>query len=628
MGLLLGLLKRPDEEQRGAVVAGLAWLARAVGGAGVECEVLPHVWGQVEHRRAERRLLVAEAVGCLAPHTPAALRDSLLLSVLLQLLQGERDAHVRDAVLTSLALLTAFLRDTDKLPLLADAALSCLAAPTPPTTTPTPAAHHAAPSPALLLLLGALGAWATEAGRLPIVLDALLALLEGQAGGGEQGGTDVACTVHALAALLPHVLAALLASVPPGTDTPRDDTDPTTPPLDTLPPCAAVAGLQELWGGPGSAGAALVQLHAVLAREWLPPWPLLQYVRGTLLPRLVGAVSGLQAWPGPALDAFLALFRQLPRCLGAALTTNTLTPLFLARLDGADPEAVRSGHTGLTGPVSVVYVGAVLADGGVGGAAGAPSEVEGFLARQVSIVAQCGAPLDAPLLSVALLVAAPRHTEAVVGALWGAVVHRAPAVRCAAAALWGAAVGAVPDAALRARVVPALVTLAADQHVAVKAATLTPLATALTATNQPEVVDKVWLQLESLADDSSLSEQKEFQLSLAHTCTHLAHTAHPALIQQFLLPRMCRVVMGGGASVGEDVGAALLEAYSALTCCLLPDHVIAHLVLPPLMQLQKWLGGASFGYMETLTDLVREYSLRTQTNTATAPERQQTTQRR
>ncbi|XP_045105969.1 uncharacterized protein LOC123501274 [Portunus trituberculatus] len=78
---------------------------------------------------------------------------------------------------------------------------------------------------------------------------------------------------------------------------------------------------------------------------------------------------------------------------------------------------------------------------------------------------------------------------------------------------------------------------------------------------------------------------------------------------------------GSGGRGGEEVGAALLEAYSALTCCLLPDHVIAHLVLPPLLQLQKWLGGASFDYMETLTDLVKEYSLRTQTAATNPPER-------
>ncbi|XP_063852469.1 RAB11-binding protein RELCH homolog isoform X3 [Scylla paramamosain] len=224
--------------------------------------------------------------------------------------------------------------------------------------------------------------------------------------------------------------------------------------------------------------------------------------------------------------------------------------------------------------------------------------------------------------------AVPRHTEAVLGALWGAVVHRAPAVRAAAATLWGAAVGGVPDAALGARLVPALVTLASDQDVRVKAATLTPLATTLTATTAPEVVDKVWLQLETLADDSSVCDQKEFQLALAHTCTHLAHTAHPRLIHQFLLPRMCHIATGGGPGssggpgVGEEVGAALLEAYSALTCCLLPDHVIAHLVLPPLMQLQKWLGGSSFNHMETITDLIREYSLRTESAAAAVPERQ------
>ncbi|XP_063615631.1 uncharacterized protein LOC134788730 [Penaeus indicus] len=58
----------------------------------------------------------------------------------------------------------------------------------------------------------------------------------------------------------------------------------------------------------------------------------------------------------------------------------------------------------------------------------------------------------------------------------------------------------------------------------------------------------------------------------------------------------------------------VLDVYSVLTCCQLPDHVIAHFVLPPLHQLQKTLGCLTFEHMETITDLIREYDLRGQSS--------------
>ena len=42
------------------------------------------------------------------------------------------------------------------------------------------------------------------------------------------------------------------------------------------------------------------------------------------------------------------------------------------------------------------------------------------------------------------------------------------------------------------------------------------------------------------------------------------------------------VGVGGGG--GSALGVALLEAYSALTCCHPPEHVIAHFILPPFLQ--------------------------------------------
>lgn len=82
-------------------------------------------WGraQVGHRHAERRVLVAEAVGDLAPLVAPEMRGSLLLSILQQLACDE-DSAVRLATTCRLATLLPHLPDSDKFPLVPPSSLS------------------------------------------------------------------------------------------------------------------------------------------------------------------------------------------------------------------------------------------------------------------------------------------------------------------------------------------------------------------------------------------------------------------------------------------------------------------------------------------------------------------------
>ena len=46
--------------------------AKMCGSMRVESELLPQMWEQITHKYYERRLLVAEACGVLAPYTPVS----------------------------------------------------------------------------------------------------------------------------------------------------------------------------------------------------------------------------------------------------------------------------------------------------------------------------------------------------------------------------------------------------------------------------------------------------------------------------------------------------------------------------------------------------------------------------
>ncbi|DBA87750.1 hypothetical protein WJX77_004203 [Trebouxia sp. C0004] len=110
---LFNLVKKPNTAQRRLIADSCADLAARIGPSRTAEELLPQCWEQVNHRHAERRALVAEACGALAPYVASEMRPSLILSILQQM-STDADAIVRRAVVHSLTHLLPLLTDLDK----------------------------------------------------------------------------------------------------------------------------------------------------------------------------------------------------------------------------------------------------------------------------------------------------------------------------------------------------------------------------------------------------------------------------------------------------------------------------------------------------------------------------------
>ncbi|DBB17843.1 hypothetical protein WJX82_008236 [Trebouxia sp. C0006] len=110
---LFNLVKKPNTAQRRLIADSCADLAARIGPSRTAEELLPQCWEQVNHRHAERRALVAEACGALAPYVASEMRPSLILSILQQM-STDTDAIVRRAVVHSLTHLLPLLPDLDK----------------------------------------------------------------------------------------------------------------------------------------------------------------------------------------------------------------------------------------------------------------------------------------------------------------------------------------------------------------------------------------------------------------------------------------------------------------------------------------------------------------------------------
>ncbi|KAI3785242.1 hypothetical protein L1987_44357 [Smallanthus sonchifolius] len=110
---LFNLIKRPDEQQRRIIMDACVTLAKNVGEMRTETELLPQCWEQISHMYEERRLLVAQSCGELAEFVRPEIRDSLILSIVQQLIEDSAIV-VREAAARNLALLLPLFPNTDK----------------------------------------------------------------------------------------------------------------------------------------------------------------------------------------------------------------------------------------------------------------------------------------------------------------------------------------------------------------------------------------------------------------------------------------------------------------------------------------------------------------------------------
>ncbi|KAK9038943.1 hypothetical protein V6N11_023784 [Hibiscus sabdariffa] len=110
---LFNLIKRPDEQQRRIIMDACVSLSKNVGEMRTETELLPQCWEQINHLYEERRLLVAQSCGELAEFVRPEIRDSLILSIVQQLVEDPATV-VREAAAHNLALLLPLFPHMDK----------------------------------------------------------------------------------------------------------------------------------------------------------------------------------------------------------------------------------------------------------------------------------------------------------------------------------------------------------------------------------------------------------------------------------------------------------------------------------------------------------------------------------
>ncbi|XP_051970060.1 RAB11-binding protein RELCH homolog isoform X1 [Xyrauchen texanus] len=602
--ILFNLIKRPDDEQRQMILTGCVAFARHVGPTRVEAELLPQCWEQINHKYPERRLLVAEACGALAPYLPKEIRSSLVLSMLQQMLADDKADMVREAVVKSLGFIMCYIDDPDKYSQGFELMLLSLGDPSERVVSAT---HQ--------VFIPAFAAWCTELGNLQSqLIPSLLTRIEKLLKQGEYGLDEHKLHMYlsALQSLIPSLFAVLLQNAP---FTSRAKLQCDIPPIEVTRFPRPASPLQDVATIVGSREqlAILLQLYDhQIQHEGTTGWDSLLWVVNQFLPQLIEIVGRINVTSSTCVHEFSRYFWRFCRTFGKIFTNTKVKPQFqeILRLSEENVDAT-AGNGILTKATVPIYATGVLT---------CYSQDEdrkllvGFLEDVMTTLSLSHAPLDSLKASFVELGANPVYHELLLTVLWYGVVHTSALVRCTAAHMFELLVKGVNETLVAQRVVPALITLSSDPEISVRISTIPAFGTIMETVTQKELLERVKMQLASFLEDPQYQDQHSLHMEIIKTFGRVGPNAEPRFRDEFVLPHLHKLALCNNQQTVEskriDIATQLFEAYSALSCCFISEELMVHHFLPGLRCLRTDMEQLSPEHEVILSSMIKECEIK------------------
>ncbi|KAJ9580267.1 hypothetical protein L9F63_004080, partial [Diploptera punctata] len=584
-------------------------IARCSGLSLVENEILPQCWEQISHKHVERRLLVAESCSALAPYVSSTIRNSLMLSMLQQMLE-DKDDSVRDAVVRSLALIVTFMDDKDKYFQCQELSMATLDDMSPNVV-----------GSSIRILIPVLAKWALDLGRLQShLLSQLLQRLktlikkaspaESPVSLSHRKNTNneqkAAWLVTVLQTLVPYIVMSVAA-----VDTIINRISSNTPIVERQEFSVLGHGLTNpsvFYEGEYDVGLILGSFESYVSQEWYEDWPELEWICNTLLPELVDILKDIELSQELIVSSFIKLLKFFCSCFGNSFTRLKVQPLFVKKLQHLEQRLMDVGQ-GTNWPsltiVPLYLLGVIssMQDDE------ANEELCVQLKRFLCALPVCGAALDCLVMSLQGLCKEVSYQECVLNALWEGVVHPRPIVRSAAASLFAVIVGNMPHQLVATRIAPALVTLASDSDMSVRTATIPAFGTLITNTAIKEVHDKTYMQLQSFLSDQHTRENHPMLLQLVATMGQLINACEAWFREEIILPQLAGIALYALQLTNQtrkiDLAIALVEAFSSAVYCNLSKQTISSALLPGLRYLEQISGQSLPSHHDTVQAMIK-----------------------
>ncbi|KAA8530598.1 hypothetical protein F0562_005307 [Nyssa sinensis] len=590
---LFNLIKRPDEEQRHIIMDACVSLAKCVGEMRTETELLPQCWEQINHMYEERRLLVAQSCGELAEFVRPEIRDSLILSIVQQLIEDSATV-VREAAAHNLALLLPLFPNMDKYFKVEEMMFQLVCDPSGVVVETT-----------IKELVPALINWGSKLDHiLRVSLSHMLVSaqrcppLSGVEGSveshlrvlGERERWNVDVLLRLLVELLPFVHQKAIETCP-------------------FPSISESAGLLF--------STSLFELYAGGHVEW----PAFEWLHVDCFPDLIQLATLLPQKEDNLRNRITKFLLAVSERFGDYYLTHIMLPVFLVAIgDNADltffPSSCQSRIKGLRPKTAVaerlatLCVLPLLLAGVLGGPSKHQELTEYLRNLLVQSTVQEGQPAkrnDEIVNSVRFLCTFEEHHTMIFNIFWEMVVSSNVNMKISAANLLKVIVPYVDAKVASTHVLPALVTLGSDQNLNVKYASIDAFGAVAQHFKNDMIVDKIRVQMDAFLEDGSheatIAVVRALVVAVPHTTDRLRDYLLSKIFQLTTTPLPSSDMMRR-----RDRANAFCESIRALDATDLPATSVRDFLLPAIQNLLKDPDALDPAHKEALEIIMKERS--------------------
>uniref|UniRef100_A0A7N0UGV9 HEAT repeat-containing protein n=1 Tax=Kalanchoe fedtschenkoi TaxID=63787 RepID=A0A7N0UGV9_KALFE len=589
---LFNLIKRPDEQQRRIIMDACVTLAKNVGEMRTETELLPQCWEQINHMYEERRLLVAQSCGQLAEYVRPEIRDSLILSIVQQLLEDSATV-VREAAAHNLALLLPLFPNTDKYFKVEELMFQLVCDPSGLVVETT-----------LKELLPAVVTWGD---KLDHVLRVVLSHILGSAqrcpplsgvensieshlrvlGERERWNMDVLLRV--LTDLLPLVHQKAINTCPFNSTDSKE--------------IMFSISLLELYARGNAEWPAFEWLHMDCFPDLIQLACLLPQKEDSLRTRITKFLLAVTEYFG---DVYLSNI-MLPVFLiavGDDAELNLVPPHMRLRIKGLRPKTALAIGLSLMGVLPILLAGVL----------GTPSKNEQlaeFLRKVLVLGIEKGNHVTRRITeivdAVRFLCTFKEHQNIIFNVLWEMVVSSETGLKISAANLLKVIVPYVDAKAASTHILPALVTLASDQNLSVKYASIEAFGSVAQHFKNDMIVDKICVQMDAFLEDGSHESTIAVVRALVVAAPHTTDK-----LRDYLLSKIFQL-SGTPISVSDvllrrERANAFCEAIRALDATDVSVNGVKDFLIPAIQNLLKDSDAIDPAHKEALEIIMKERS--------------------
>lgn len=613
--MLFNLIKIPDENQRRIIMAGCVALAQIIGQDRTGSELLPQCWEQISSKHKERRVLVAESCGALAPFVQTELRASLILSILIQLLD-DKSPLVRLAVARNLGILISCLDDNEanKYQQIQVLLFRLLKDPDPSVVQMTQD-----------IFLPMLVDWADTLDYMSSrLLTTLLAQIQNFSEITEVNEHRLAhleVFLSSFALVIPRFVESVLMSSPFGESLPSDDElaasalsaaaddeakTATRHRSNTLNDSLCILSAHQRRYLTRKL-AEYLKDHCATNLEQGTTWPALEWLTFVYIPKLIDLLVPMigvseQSKPHEVLNimakGMTGVVMRLCRETGEAFVQYVLQPQFLREINAPESEARRLAA------LQVFAVGVLPFLGN--------DKLTAFLRELTINIALEESGWNHSHLALAndcmelLCKRSEEMRDVILTFLWDLVVHPSAQVRQTLVKTFDHMTTYMEKAKVTKRVLPALLTLGNDIEASVRAAAIVPIGNV--AINFPDnlLLERINVQFETWEQDEGSGVQQELINAFASIIPQVTAVFRDA----FLLPKLVRMAEKNNTCTDtaqrKSIAKALLDAFQAFHGSVLSQEVIRDGLLPGLASLQNDFGVMDSSFKKTVTSMVHD----------------------